>query len=161
VTLCTELVQFWFWNSSLGLRDFYQKIRKLIYQLYRVWYDCEDEQTGPALLLVTKAYPFSSRVRFYTYDTLLLLLMGVVAWWLKCLPLKSGNCWSKLSLVYYYYFSLIVLQSTSLLKHFRIHFWNQPVLSNGRKVSCSQKQRLALVQAWFGDMTIFLHITWI
>jgi hypothetical protein len=38
---------------------------------------------------------------------------------------------------------LIVLEAISLLKHSLIHSWNEPVLSNECKVSCSRKKRLA------------------
>jgi len=39
------------------------------------------------------------------------------------------------------YFSLIEKQAILLVNHTQIHSWNQPVLSNESKVSCSRKQR--------------------
>jgi hypothetical protein len=45
--------------------------------------------------------------------------------------------------LYKFDFDLIVLKAIGLLKHSPIGSWNQPVLSNGCKVSCSRKQRLA------------------
>ena len=44
------------------------------------------------------------------------------------------------------YLSLIVKQATfAYVNHAQIHAWNQPVLSNEGKVSCSRKQREPLM----------------
>ena len=51
------------------------------------------------------------------------------------------------SLVYTIYFNWIVKQAIfAYVNHARIRPWNQPVLSNERKVSCSRKQRVPLMR---------------
>ena len=50
--------------------------------------------------------------------------------------------------LYWIYFSSIVEKALILYIHSRIRSWNQPVLSNQCKVSCSRKQQLVPDKAW-------------
>ena len=52
--------------------------------------------------------------------------------------LKKSDLCKTIVVIYYYLYTLVL---EPILNHARIRSWNQPVLSNTRKVSCSRKQR--------------------